>query len=437
MIRKGINSIADRPNLQRALKGFSYFFSEKMTRVLVGFILQTWIARHLGPERMGVYAYIADFVAVFIPIALFGFDDILVKEFVSRKDDGKVLGTILYFRLFVSIPIWILLCVSIWIIRREASDIVYITVAYGTMLFVRCLDTYYSYFHAHFLAKQLVKGRQAAYLIASVVRAGGLFYGAGLIFFLANTYFQYALERITAVLQIRKSLKDPISFDFDYLKKLLPLATPIAFTSFFSYAETRMGTFFLNKFWNLETVGEFGVGRSLLDLWDFLPTTICLTAFPVVLMAKEKDFEQYESKLRKLYAFLFYLGTAFAISLSLAAPYVIKILYGQKYDQTVNVLTYGSWLAVVTYINFARVKWYIMEERTTDWLVICLLVFFLNFGFQFYFTKEFGITGPYFASIAAHVVANGLAAIIYRSVRVDLVNVFQGVLFPFKLIFRR
>ncbi len=431
------SAIGTRPNLKRTLSGFSYFFSEKITRVLLGFFLQTWLARHLGPEGMGDYSYVADFVAIFIPIVLFGFDDILVHELVKTKTPGRVLGTILHFRLRLGVLVWFVLCLGIWLFRREAMPIVLATVIYGTLIIVRSFDTFTSYFHAHFLAKQLVASRQLSYGIGSALRALGLWLGFGINYFLVNNYFQSFLEKFIVFLQARRHLPERLVYDKQYLKDVLPLAFPIALTTFFSYAETRMGTFFLHRFNSLESVGEFGVGRGLLDIWDFLPATLCLTVFPVIIKFHAEDDEIYRNKLHKIYAGLFYLALGFAIAIFLAAPYVVDVLYGPAFNDTATVLRYGSFLAIITYLNMARVKWYILEGVTYKWLYICASTFLLNFIFQFYFTRKFGVTGPYMAAAAAHLITNVLFFIFDAKVRIDLLHIAHGIFLPIKAVYKR
>lgn len=432
-LERVLGKIADRPNVRLVMKSFSYFFSEKMTRVFVGFFLQAWLARHLGPERMGIYSYVVDFAAIFVPIVLFGFDDIIVKDLVRSEEAGKILGTVFYFRLVLGIAVWLVLCLSIWIIRKEAMEIVYFTMLFGTTVIYRCIGTFAGYFHANFLFKTLIRTRQQAYIISSTLKAVGLWYGLGIGYFLANAYLQNLLERVFMFFAFRKISTVKLYFDKTYFRSLLPLCLPIALTSFFALAEARMGTFFLSKYWDLSSVGEFGAGRALLEIWDFLPTTICISVFPIIVKSKDLGSEVYFDKLRKLYATLFYLGLAFALSVTFTAPWVIRILYGSQYDQTASVLSYGSYLALITYINLARVKWYILENKTGTWLAITATTFALNFGLQFYFTKNFSVTGPAMASITSHIVGNLLVGLFSKTTRMDLKNVFQGILFPFKV----
>lgn len=433
----GLKLFSDRPNFRRAFQGFSYFFSEKMIRIVVGFILQTWLARYLGPEQMGKYSFVADFTAIFIPFVLFGLDDFAVRDLLKTDDPGKVLGTIFYFRLSLGVIAWSMLAIAIYFARKESPEIVWLTVAYGSLVVFRSFDTFTVYFHSHYLIKPLIKGRQIVFCLFSAARAGGLMIQVGLNYFLFNTWIQMIFEKIIPFFQLRSMKKMRFTFDQDYLKSLIPIALPIALTGFFSYGETRLGTFFLNKYNTLDTVGEFSVGRGLLDLWEFIPISICLTVFPVIVSSKSNDIANYQAKLRKLYGGLFYLGAAFAISVTLSSSWVINILYGARYDQTDKVLSCGSWFALITYLNLARVKWYILEGKTQAWLALSAVNFILNVILQFYFTPGYGIIGPYLASISSHLIGNVALALFNKSIREDLKNVFHGILLPLTYLMKR
>ncbi len=121
----------------------------------------------------------------------------------------------------------------------------------------------------------------------------------------------------------------------------------------------------------------------------------------------------------------------------MSSSWVINVLYGSRYDQTAAVLAYGSWFAIVTYLNLARVKWYILEGKTLIWLTLCGFNFVLNVIFQFYFTPKHGIVGPYISSISAHVVGNVALALFNKSIREDLKNVFLGIWIPFEYLKKR
>ena len=436
-IRNEIQSLSNKPNLKLVLKNSSYFFSEKMTKVLFGFVLQTWVSRHLGPLQMGVYTYVTDFVLLFVPIVLFGMDDPLVRELVSHQRHEKAIGTVFYFRLVVGFVSWLALCLTIWFIRGTSDTIFYYSIFFGTMLIFRCLDTFSSHFHARMMIKELVSSRQKAYLLASGVKFAGLLAKFGTFFFILNYYFQLFIEKIFVVFKYYKTEKHKLVFDREILKSLVLLSYPIALTGFFTIGESRLGTFFLSKYYDLTIVGQLGVGKSLLDISEFLAGSICISVYPVIIKAHQGDNNESDRKMIHLYSGLFYYGLSLWLLSALFSPYVINLLYGNRYIESSTAVTFGSLAAIITFLNIARLKWYILQNKTNLWLALCIGAFIINTILQFFLTKELGLKASFISKIISHTSINLLACTLSGTIRQDLKNVTKGIASPFIYIKRR
>jgi len=67
-------------NYQGFIKYFtniSWFFAEKILRMVVGHFVGIWVARYLGPEKFGLLSYDQSFVGLFSAIATLGLIGIL------------------------------------------------------------------------------------------------------------------------------------------------------------------------------------------------------------------------------------------------------------------------------------------------------------------------------------------------------------------------
>lgn len=426
--------ITNRPNVTLLARNAGHFFSDKFLRIGIGFVLHTWMARSLGPEAMGVYTYITDFVLVFLPIVLFGLEDVITKDIVRKEDVGRTIGTAFAFRLAWATFIWVIVAISVFLLKKESSIISLGTALFGTILIIASLDSFVSVFHANMMIRQLVRARQTAYIIASVMKAAGLLSGLGIFFFLTNYYIQLFLERVFVLIQFFKLPKIKLSFDKIYLQKILLQAFPIALTSFFLRAESRLGTFFLSRYWDYSSVGKYGVGRSLLDLWEFLPMAICLSVFPIIIKAKDHSVSVYNDKLVKLYCGLFYLGLLFSVSVFIIAPYLVKLLYGESFSETVIVLRTGAFYTILTFLNYARVKWYVLEGDSRKWFYIACVNLAFSLILNYLLIRKFGIATPFIAGISSHLLANLICAIIFPKIREDLKNIYEGIFYPYKLL---
>ena len=75
-------------------KNTSWLFMEKILRMTVGLFVGIWVARYLGPEQFGLFAYAGSFVGLFSAIATLGLDGIVVRELVKLPEkENELIGT--------------------------------------------------------------------------------------------------------------------------------------------------------------------------------------------------------------------------------------------------------------------------------------------------------------------------------------------------------
>ncbi len=62
--------------------------------MVVALFVGVYVARYLGPERIGLLSYATSFVALFSVLATLGLDGIVIRNLVQNIEDrGRLLGT--------------------------------------------------------------------------------------------------------------------------------------------------------------------------------------------------------------------------------------------------------------------------------------------------------------------------------------------------------
>lgn len=427
-----MTSWRNHPQIALILKATSYLMGEKFLRLFVGLVLQTWMARYLGPERYGQFSYISDFVAVFFPLITFGIDDLLIKDLVQKRiPQEKILGSILFLRMINSLVAWFFVGVGIVYARGEKPWIVMATIAYASVLLVKAFETSDTYFVAHYDMKTVTVSRNIGYFTSSALKVMAILAKLNVGFFLFAFYMDYLIGRIYSGVRLLKtfSIKD-LKVDKTYLRLIVLSCLPIALNGFLIILENRSGIFLLNKYTNEETVGQYAVGLSLINLWEFFPGAVCLVLYPSIIKSKEYGKEKYEQRNVELQAIIFLMTSAFIAFCFLFSPFIIKILYGDKYHLAQEVLAVGSLSLFFTSFNFSRIKWFIMEEKTWHWFYLSLAIFFLNVIFQTKFDIQYKHLGPIYSSILAYALANLMGACISPTIRANLKIILKGMVHP-------
>ena len=68
-----------------------WMLAERGIGVLIAFFIMTLVARALGPEHFGAYAYLFSLTMLLSPIAHFGMIEALVREAVARPEHRPVI----------------------------------------------------------------------------------------------------------------------------------------------------------------------------------------------------------------------------------------------------------------------------------------------------------------------------------------------------------
>ena len=66
-----------------------WFVLERGVGVLIGLFVMVLVARHLGPERLGAYAYLFGLATLLMPLAQFGLESIVMRRAVAEPDGAR------------------------------------------------------------------------------------------------------------------------------------------------------------------------------------------------------------------------------------------------------------------------------------------------------------------------------------------------------------
>lgn len=416
--------------LMRVASGIGYYSLEKGIKILVGLILHTWMARQLGPEQMGRYGYITDLIAIFVVVVTFGSEEYLVKDVVRNEKIGTRIGTFTVFRAAWVVLAWILLCLFVYLLSGHDPFIVKWTAISGLLLAFCVFDPAPIFYQAQMNFRTIFIGRQIGYVITSLLKALFLWLQLPLQFFVFFSQLPHSIERIVLTVKMVRNEKFDFDFDFQYLKKVLRACWPIALTSLVIVFEGRMGTFFIGHHFSAELLGNYTVGRSLLDLWDFFPVTFASTFYPLIIRAKDQSEDLYQKYVVGSYSFLIYLAFFAFLAFWVSANAVVPLLFGSRYLAAIEIVEWGMLASVFTFLNYIRLKRYVLEGQTFLWLRIYSGITLVNLVLQYNLTQVYGLITPFISLILAHIFVLGIGLMTSKFARQDAIWLGQGMLVP-------
>lgn len=433
---KGARVFIERhPKFKLAFKSFSFLFSDRIIKIGIGFFVHALLARHLGPEHFGKLSYIIKTVNIFYAFGLFGVDELIIKHLMEGKySEEDILKTVIRLRLRMSCIGLGVLAISLLVLRPEGWLFSVITFLYGINIFFQAMNLYELKFHSQMDFKPLFWASNLSYISASALRLLGVFLNASLTFFLATYIWGEAVLKTLIFNKIKWKKAFSGNVVPELSKSLTKESLPYFLSSFVMLLDQRLSFMFIEKFSSLTELGHYSVAVTLVDLWLFLPTAICASVFPTIISAFSNNKNKYEIRIQYLSDVMLWLGIGFSVGVALTSQSVIQLLYGSRYANAYQSLSFYALTTIPVFYNLARIKWMTLENKLKEWLWISFTCLSFNLIGHVYLVPRMGVRGSIISFLLAQVLGNILMSAFFSSSRKSIKMFFMSFTFPLRLI---
>jgi len=317
--------------------------------LLLAFPVQVLVARYLGPEGFGAYAFVLSFAGlarVFVSLSL---PDVLVPLAQSDKDDGW-LG-------------------SAWWLRQLAAGLLSLTaLGYawlhpeterGTLLLLAVVayhfsdhEIYSTWCRAHRQLGRLVLVDFGGTLAGLAARLAVVALGGSIVMLMA-TYIWEQLARllIAATLYFgagRPFLK-PFRASRQQARQLLSRAWPIWLGALMTAAYARLDQVLLGSLLpDTSQLGQYSVALRLIEALTAASVALFVVYLPLL------SQPQCEIHLQRYHDLALWVSLLLVIPLSLVLKPLVLLLYGERYRAAVDLAWLGLWLLPVSYVGLCR-----------------------------------------------------------------------------------
>jgi len=415
-------------------KNTVWLFAEKAVRMLVGFTVGIYVARQLGPEQYGMLNYAINFVSIFGVLVSLGMDFILVRELVNKtQSEDTVLGTAGVLRLAAYGLMLIGLACSVWLAKDDQTTQLLITIialGYSCQIF-QGLE---AYFQANVLIRYVVLSQLGALL---VVAAGRFYFAWGhfpLYTFAALESLLFLLTLIGMCIFYHKTGHRIRNWKFDrnYAIKLWKDSWILLVSSIVIILCMRVDQIIIKQMLGDEAVGNYVVMNRLVELWYFIPITICTSMFPSIIGVREFSIERYRKRLFLLYALMVWSGIAVFLGYCFFGRWLVHLLYGVKYAVAGDLIGWYASMAIIIFFGVVRGKWLATERLQKYNLIDSVIWLFMIVGLNILLISYYGLKGSVFAGIIANFTCALLVPTFFKRSR-ESTKTFLMVLNPRKI----
>ncbi len=400
-------------NRQGFLFNFLSLNTSSFLNKIVAFILFLFLIRFLSPADYGIYTLIWVQLGLLAPLADFGTTSygILQPAFKDRQAFNNLFSLRFVFSTVVFV-LTFFLAYSFKFNRQLilflllASPVLFSNAFSGSLLILSSLK------NKAYLASFLSGGFNlvlASLLIVVLYFSKNL----GLVFQgIFAVYFLYALVNLYVINKENHGLSFTIRLGEWF--KTIKNSLIFVLISFFAGLYFRIDVFLLNFLKGQQAIGVYSAGYKFLDALMFIPASYNIVSIPILNKIFASSKKLFFERIKRDFVFLSLFGVVFSLSLSLFAPFFLRLfLKGDFYSSIAvfQIVIFALPLLMVTSIMLNGL--YILKKAYVV-IYLFLIQALLNLGLNLVFIPKYSYIASSYITVVSEIINLLLTVILFK-----------------------
>ncbi|MEG4116738.1 flippase [Microcoleus sp. N9_B4] len=393
------------PSLRQVLSNIAWLFTDQILQMGLGLFVGLWVARYLGPTQFGLLNYAIAFVSLFSSVATMGLGTLVVRN-IARDPECKneTLGTAFGLQ-FTGGCITLLLTVTVIALVKPNDTLTRWLVgiiAAGTIF--NAFEAINFWFQSQIQSKYTVLAKNSVCFLVAAVRIGLVTIKAPLLAFAWVRLTEVALVGIAYVYfyQLTGNKIKDWHFSWKRCKELLSESWPIILSGLAVYVYSKTDQIMLGAMNQNAQLGYYAAAVKISEICDFLPMIISSSIFPKLANLRKTNYEEYLNKFQIYSDIMIFLWLGVAIPISLLSPWIVHLLYGEKYTQSAAVLGIYVWAQFGSNFGVARSTYLNIEGQLRYGLYLTVVGSIFNVGLNFLLIPKYGAFGATVATLITY-----------------------------------
>ncbi len=325
---------------------FQKFFS------LVYFAL---LARFLGVEDLGKYAFAISFTTIFTIFIDFGFTPVLTRKLSQNEGDiSKIFSTILSLKIFLSAIVYIGVLVLITLLHYEPIIVKLVLISGMVMIFDSFTLTFWGIFRGRHILFYESLGNILVQIILVCVGLGILFTSSNLLFQMSALLMASIFHFFYAWYLLWKKIH--ISFQWNFntkeIQKLLRESSFFGIGAIFNRITGSLDSILLSKLAGLNAVGFYSTSYRLVSALQFIPLAFSASIYPAMSAAFQKDDARLSRLFEKSSIMLLVIIFPISFGAFVIADLLITTIYGTEYISSILSFKILIFSLIFTFLHF-------------------------------------------------------------------------------------
>ncbi|MFW6116316.1 MAG: flippase [bacterium] len=297
-------------------------------------LLVILVVRRLGESAVGLFTLGNNYVLLLLPIALWGLDEILIRDTANNRGQAARYFTHFFMiRLAIALGVWVFMTVALMALRPYSPEANRFVALFGGVIIGNALSR---------LGGSLFVALERIWVPASVsLCVGALQLAAGTVVLLSGQ----GVETLAVVLLLaswvqaatmtwlgRRHLHlglERFKFRTSFCQKQLKAGFPFVPIALFMAFESQLGAIFLSFYHSQAVIGYYGMANALISAVALFSQAIRLGIFPAMARFYQDEFEQFVQLYERSWRYLSVTSLPIVILVVLLSDPLMHLIYGR------------------------------------------------------------------------------------------------------------
>lgn len=395
-------SVVDSP-WRRPLYNSGWLLFDQVLRVAAGALLSLWIARHYGPALLGEFNYAMAIVALWTPIAAASLDVLLIRDVVKDKASARVVLASMHVLRLLAALVSMGGALAMATIARPGDHglLVLVLLAALSTIFQSAfvIDGWYQ---SQGQVRTGATARSLAFVIGALVRIMAVVTDADVMVLAVAVGVEAMVAGLFFHMFYRTKEGQPLALrvaDWGCIRSYLLEGKSLLLTGVLISIYMRVDRVMIGLFLDNRSVGIYSVAVQLCELFYLLPNVVFLLIYPTLVSLHAANEDCYRQRLLQAMAASFYGSLAIAAVFSVGLPWIIKILLGPSYAESVSIARIYIFLLPLISISTVFSHWYVLYGKTAISMYGTLIGSVSSLLFNYVLIQRFGLQGAVYAAL--------------------------------------
>lgn len=397
--------------MKRAVVNIGWLLLDKFMRLSIGLLITMWLAQYLGPAQFGQMNFVTSVVAIFAVFATLGLKGVVVKELVNQPTTTfNILGSAFLLKVLGALVTYALLIAFSFFVLPSTVETKWFIAIVGVSILFKTSEVVSFYFEAKVESKYVVWVENCAFVIASSIKLGLLWFEAPLIAFFIAIVIEALLMAFALLFIYQRQVSSLMNWQAtkQQMSSLLSQSWPLIISSAAWVVYTRVDQVMLGTMLDAQAVGLYAAAIRLTEIANIVPMIITFSMVPLIMPLRADNKDLYQTKFQQVYDLAVGLMIVGAVLTLFIATDVVGILYGDAYAASASVLKIHVWTCVFIAMATVSGKYLLNEGLQKITMQRHLFGVCLNIPMNYVAIPLYGIEGAAGTSLISLAISNYL-----------------------------